>query len=186
VSWLSSDRDHSRISASFRSFRNFFTLVLLRTRKFHKTNHKTKLFAGESLVSESVRYPFVMLVPNLKCNLIFYTVSIVNSFYAFADDFIANCKIPLSDLIEKESQPSHDIWVNLEPKVSIVHRVLPFNNSQYRIWGSTFRFATLPFYPFYVNLEPKVGLVNRVLPFNNSQYLCQYSDLQPFRSTLSG
>lgn len=32
------------------------------------------------------------------------------------DDFIANCKIPLSDLIEKESQPLHDIWVNLEPK----------------------------------------------------------------------
>jgi hypothetical protein len=36
-----------------------------------------------------------------------------------ADDFIANCKIPLSDLIEKESQPLHDIWVNLEPKVGL-------------------------------------------------------------------
>jgi len=32
------------------------------------------------------------------------------------DDFIANCKIPLSELIEKENQPVHDIWVNLEPK----------------------------------------------------------------------
>eukprot|EP00088_Acartia_fossae_P052672 TRINITY_DN5962_c0_g1_i4.p1 TRINITY_DN5962_c0_g1~~TRINITY_DN5962_c0_g1_i4.p1 ORF type:complete len:814 (+),score=178.37 TRINITY_DN5962_c0_g1_i4:152-2443(+) len=32
------------------------------------------------------------------------------------DDFIANCKIPLAELIEKESQPIHDIWVNLEPK----------------------------------------------------------------------
>jgi len=32
------------------------------------------------------------------------------------DDFISNCKFPLSDLIEKESQPMHDIWVDLEPK----------------------------------------------------------------------
>jgi len=35
------------------------------------------------------------------------------------DDFIANCKIPLAELIEKEAQPVHDIWVNLEPKVSL-------------------------------------------------------------------
>jgi len=32
------------------------------------------------------------------------------------DDFIANCKMTLSELIEKESQPVHDIWVDLEPK----------------------------------------------------------------------
>ena len=35
------------------------------------------------------------------------------------DDFIANCKIPLAELIEKEAQPVHDIWVNLEPKVGL-------------------------------------------------------------------
>ena len=29
------------------------------------------------------------------------------------DDFVANCKIPLSELIEKEEQPLHEIWVNL-------------------------------------------------------------------------
>jgi len=32
------------------------------------------------------------------------------------DDFIANCKIPLAELIEKENQAAHDFWVNLEPK----------------------------------------------------------------------
>lgn len=36
------------------------------------------------------------------------------------DDFIANCKLPLSDLIEKESQPLHDVEVNLEPR-GVVH-----------------------------------------------------------------
>jgi len=29
------------------------------------------------------------------------------------DDFIANCKISLSELIEKEEQPLHEIWVSL-------------------------------------------------------------------------
>eukprot|EP00090_Calanus_glacialis_P010800 TRINITY_DN1926_c0_g2_i1.p1 TRINITY_DN1926_c0_g2~~TRINITY_DN1926_c0_g2_i1.p1 ORF type:complete len:750 (+),score=136.45 TRINITY_DN1926_c0_g2_i1:140-2389(+) len=32
------------------------------------------------------------------------------------DDFIANCKFPLSDLISKAEQPLHEIWVDLEPK----------------------------------------------------------------------
>ena len=32
------------------------------------------------------------------------------------DDFIANCKFPLSDLIGKAEQPLHEIWVDLEPK----------------------------------------------------------------------
>ncbi|TRY72750.1 hypothetical protein TCAL_06715 [Tigriopus californicus] len=32
------------------------------------------------------------------------------------DDFIANCKVSLSDLIEKEDQPLHDLWVDLEPQ----------------------------------------------------------------------
>jgi len=31
------------------------------------------------------------------------------------DDFIANCKISLSDLIEKEEQPVHAVWTDLEP-----------------------------------------------------------------------
>ena len=31
------------------------------------------------------------------------------------DDFIANCKFPLSDLIGKAEQPLHEIWVDLEP-----------------------------------------------------------------------
>ena len=31
------------------------------------------------------------------------------------DDFIANCKLSLSDLIEKADQPLHDIWLDLEP-----------------------------------------------------------------------
>ena len=31
------------------------------------------------------------------------------------DDFIANCKMSLSDLIEKAEQPLHDIWLDLEP-----------------------------------------------------------------------
>ena len=31
------------------------------------------------------------------------------------DDFIANCKLSLSDLIEKPGQPLHDIWLELEP-----------------------------------------------------------------------
>jgi len=31
------------------------------------------------------------------------------------DDFIANCKISLSELIEKEDQPTHDVWTDLEP-----------------------------------------------------------------------
>ena len=31
------------------------------------------------------------------------------------DDFIANCKLSLSDLIEKAEQPLHDIWLDLEP-----------------------------------------------------------------------
>jgi hypothetical protein len=66
--------------------------------------------------------------------------------YAVADDFIANCKIPLSDLIEKESQPSHDIWVNLEPKVSIALRVLPLNNSQYL--GVNIQICNLSALPF--------------------------------------
>lgn len=35
------------------------------------------------------------------------------------DDFVANCKIQLSELIEKEEQPVHDIWVELEPKGQI-------------------------------------------------------------------
>jgi hypothetical protein len=30
------------------------------------------------------------------------------------DDFIANCKISLSELIEKEDQPIHDVWVSLK------------------------------------------------------------------------
>ena len=30
------------------------------------------------------------------------------------DDFIANCKIALSELIEKEEQPLHEIWVRLQ------------------------------------------------------------------------
>jgi hypothetical protein len=29
------------------------------------------------------------------------------------DDFIANCKISLSELIEKEDQPTHDVWVSI-------------------------------------------------------------------------
>lgn len=29
------------------------------------------------------------------------------------DDFIANCKLALSELIEKEHQPLHEIWVSL-------------------------------------------------------------------------
>ena len=29
------------------------------------------------------------------------------------DDFIANCKISLSELIEKEDQPTHDVWVSV-------------------------------------------------------------------------
>ena len=28
------------------------------------------------------------------------------------DDFIANCKINLSELIEKEEQPVHQVWVS--------------------------------------------------------------------------
>jgi novel protein kinase C epsilon type len=32
------------------------------------------------------------------------------------DDFIANCKISLSDLIEKEDQPTHDVWVSGRPR----------------------------------------------------------------------
>ena len=32
------------------------------------------------------------------------------------DDFIANCKFPLADLIGKAEQPVHEIWVDLEPK----------------------------------------------------------------------
>jgi len=32
------------------------------------------------------------------------------------DDFIANCKFPLADLIGKAEQPLHEIWVDLEPK----------------------------------------------------------------------
>jgi len=35
------------------------------------------------------------------------------------DDFIANCKFPLSDLISKAEQPLHEIWVDLEPKGKI-------------------------------------------------------------------
>ena len=31
------------------------------------------------------------------------------------DDFIANCKLSLPDLIEKADQPLHDIWLDLEP-----------------------------------------------------------------------
>lgn len=31
------------------------------------------------------------------------------------DDFIANCKISLSELIEKEEQPVHELWSELEP-----------------------------------------------------------------------
>ena len=31
------------------------------------------------------------------------------------DDFIANCKFPLADLIGKAEQPLHEIWVDLEP-----------------------------------------------------------------------
>ena len=32
------------------------------------------------------------------------------------DDFIANCKISLSELIEKEDQPTHDVWVSFTQK----------------------------------------------------------------------
>lgn len=32
------------------------------------------------------------------------------------DDFIANCKISLSELIEKEDQPIHEVWVSLTAK----------------------------------------------------------------------
>jgi hypothetical protein len=42
------------------------------------------------------------------------------------DDFIANCKISLSELIEKEDQPTHEVWVTghfilakLEPLPSV-------------------------------------------------------------------
>jgi novel protein kinase C epsilon type len=35
------------------------------------------------------------------------------------DDFVANCSINLGDLIEKEDQPLHDLWVNLEPSGKI-------------------------------------------------------------------
>ena len=31
------------------------------------------------------------------------------------DDFIANCKFPLADLIGKAEQPLHEIWLDLEP-----------------------------------------------------------------------
>ena len=31
------------------------------------------------------------------------------------DEFVANCKISLSELIEKEEQPIHDLWIDLEP-----------------------------------------------------------------------
>ena len=47
--------------------------------------------------------------------------------FLFLDDFIANCKIPLAELIEKEAQPVHDIWVNLEPKVQIIRALDPCN-----------------------------------------------------------
>lgn len=32
------------------------------------------------------------------------------------DDFIANCKLSLADLTDKEGQALHDIWLELEPK----------------------------------------------------------------------
>lgn len=32
------------------------------------------------------------------------------------DDFVADCKIGLTELIEKEDQPVHEIWIDLEPK----------------------------------------------------------------------
>lgn len=35
------------------------------------------------------------------------------------DDFIANCRVSLSDLIDKEDQPLHDLWVDLEPRGKI-------------------------------------------------------------------
>ena len=31
------------------------------------------------------------------------------------DSFVANCSIGLADLIDKEDQPLHDLWVDLEP-----------------------------------------------------------------------
>lgn len=33
------------------------------------------------------------------------------------DDFIANCKLSLAELIEAAGQPLHEIWLELEPKV---------------------------------------------------------------------
>jgi len=35
------------------------------------------------------------------------------------DDFISNCKISLSELIEKEEQPVHQVWAGLEPSGSV-------------------------------------------------------------------